>query len=196
MKFKAFHSLLLIPFLVFQLVAQEGGLRVTVIAGDGQFVDIHRRINPEPAVEVRDASGRAVEGATVTFFIPPDGPGGTFANGTTTRTVTTDREGRAIAAGIHPNNNLGKYEIRVVASYHGQTGNATITETNVAGSSSSGGASGGGGGGFSRRAWIILAISVGVAGAGAALALRGGSSKSPNTGIVLTPGTPTVGAPQ
>ena len=195
MKFRAFHSLSLIPFLVFQLLAQEGGLRVTVIEGDGQLVNIKRRINPEPVVEVRDANGNPVQGATVTFLLPNDGPGGTFANGTNTRTVTSDHQGRAAASGIHPNDKLGRFEIRVLASYHGQTGTAVIEQTNIVGSTS--GAGGGGGGlGFGTRAWVILGICAGAVAGGVILATRGGSSKSPNTGIVLTPGTPTVGAPQ
>lgn len=194
MKFKALHSLLLIPLLVFQSFGQEGGLRVVVIEGDGQFINIKRRVNPEPVVEVRDASGSPVKGATVTFFLPADGPGGTFPNGTNTQSVTTGPDGRAAARAIRPNDKTGKFEIRVVASYRGETGNAIITQTNIVGSTSGGGG-GGGGVGFGTRAWVILGICLGAAAGGAVLATRG-SSKSPNMGIVLTPGAPIVGAPQ
>lgn len=195
MKFRAFHSLLLIPFLLFQLLGQEGGLRVAVIEGDGQFINIKQRTNPEPVVEVRDANGAPVEGATVTFFLPTSGPGGTFANGTNTRTVKTDHEGRAAALGIHPNDQTGRFEIRVVAAYQGQTANAVITQTNIVGSSSSAG-TGTGKVGFGAKAWIILGICVGAAAGGALLALHNSGGKSSSTGIVLTPGSPTVGAPQ
>ncbi len=194
MRFRAFHSFLLVPFLVFRLLGQEGSLRVNVIAGEGQFVDIKRRVNPEPVVEVRDAKGNPVQDATVTFFLPAQGPGGTFSNGTTTESVLTTRDGLATATGIHPNNQTGPYVIRVAASYHGQTGSAQITQTNIVASSSSSG--NGHGLGFGTRAWVILGICVGVAAAGAALALRNSGGKSTTPAIVITPGSPTVGAPQ
>lgn len=194
MKSRSLYALALVPFLLFQLVAQEAGLRITVVEGDGQYINIKSRVNPEPVVEVRDANGNPVQGATVTFFLPPSGPSGTFPNGTTTRTVTTDHEGRAAASGIHPNGETGRFEIRAAASYRGQTATATITQINIAGSTSGG--TGGGGLGFGTRAWVILGICAGAVAGGVILATRGGSSKTPNTGIVLTPGTPTVGAPQ
>jgi hypothetical protein len=194
MRFRAFHSLALIPLLVFQLLAQESALQVNVIAGEGQFVNIHRRINPQPVVEVRDANGNPIEGASVTFFLPAQGPGGTFSNGSMTLTIVTDRNGLATAAGIRPNDQTGPFEIHVVASYHGQTGRATIAQTNIVASTSGGG--GGGHFGFGTRAWVILGICAGVIAGGVYLATRGQSSKSPNTGIVITPGAPSVGAPQ
>lgn len=177
-------------------MGQEAGLQVVVIAGDGQFVDFHRRVNPDPLVEVRDANGNSVQGASVTFYLPATGPGGTFPNGTNTQTVLTDNLGRAAAHGIKPNDTLGKFEIRVAASYHGQTGRATVTLTTVAGVSGTGASGGGHGMSFGTKAWIILGISAGVIAGGVYLATRGGKQTNQNTGIVITPGSPTVGAPQ
>lgn len=196
MRFTAIHSVLLIPFLVFQLLGQEVGLQVVVIEGDGQMVDPHRRVNPEPGVEVRDQNGKPVQGATVTFYLPVSGPGGTFPNGTNTQTLTTDSLGRATAHGIHLNQTLGRFEIRAVASFHGQTATATITQTSVTGISSTSSGGGGHGIGFGTKGWIILGIAAGVIAGGVYLATRGGKQASQNTGIVITPGSPTVGAPQ
>lgn len=192
MRFKA-YSVFLIPLLLFNLLGQERGLKVLVLEGDGAILHVNQRLGPENVVEVDDADGSPVEGATVVFFLPASGPGGTFANGTNTLTVRTDRMGHASSFGMHPNKQTGGFQIRVSASYGGQTGNATITQNSVAGTSSSGG----GGMGFGAKAWIILAICGGaVAGGVIAATHKGSSGSTPSTGIVITPGSPNVGAPQ
>ena len=72
-------------------------------------------------------------GAAVVFFLPSSGPSGSFVDGSKTLTVSADAQGRAVAAGIHRNNLSGQMQIRVTASYGGQTVSAVITQTNVAG---------------------------------------------------------------
>jgi len=193
MKFKSAYSVFLIPFLLFNLLGQDRALRVLVVEGDGAIIHVNQRVAPEVIVEVDDADGKPVEGATVLFFLPTQGPGGTFSNGTNTLTAHTDATGHATAFGMHPNKQTGVVQIRVSASYRGQTGNAAITQNIVTAS-----APGGGGGiGFGTKAWIILAICGGaVAGAVIAATHKGSSGSTPNTGIVITPGAPTVGAPQ
>jgi hypothetical protein len=193
MRFKALHSVLLIPFLLFQSAAQEQGLRVLVVEGDAATVNVRQRNAPPAVIEVDDANGARVEGASVTFYMPAQGPGGTFSNGTNTLTTKTDSSGRATAFGMHPNDLTGYYEIRVAASYRGQTGSATITRTNVVGISKSGG--GGGGLGFGAKAWIILGVCAGVIAGAVIYATTRKGATTPNTGIVITPGSPTVGAP-
>ncbi len=95
--------------------------------------------------------------------------------------------------GIAPNSQTGVWEIRVSASYQGQTASAVITQTNVTGVSVSGT-----GGGISKKAVIILALVGGaiVGGVIAARAATGGGSSSGNHGIIITAGSATVGAPQ
>jgi hypothetical protein len=192
MKFKAAYSVFLIPLLLFTLLGQDRGLRVLVTEGDGAIIHANQRTAPQVVVEVDDADGKPREGATVLFFLPDKGPGGTFSNGTNTLTVRTDAMGRATAYGMHPNKQPGVFQIRVSASYGGQTGNATVTQNIVTMSS----VSGGGGVGFGTKAWIILAICGGAV-AGAVIAATHKSSSSTSTpGIVITPGAPSVGAPQ
>lgn len=166
---------------------------MNVVEGDGAIINIKSHINPVAAVQVVDDNNKPIAGALVVFFLPSQGPGGTFANGTRNLQVTSDRNGRAAAAGIAPNSQTGEFEIRASASYQGSSANATITQTNVSGTSASST-----GGGISKKGLlIILLVAGGVA--GGVLAARGGSSSSAqntNTGITITPGTPTVGGPK
>jgi len=184
--------LLLFNFLCLPVFAQEPQLRILIVEGDGTINNIKQRVNVEPVIEVRDESQKLIEGAAVVFFLPAQGPSGTFSNGTKTLTTSTDRLGHAAAPGIRPNSQTGRFDIRVTASYQGQTASATITQTNISGASP-----GGGGMGVGTKAWIILAVcGAAVAGAVIAATHKGSSSSSGTPPIVITPGTPTVGAPQ
>jgi len=78
------------------------------------------------------------------------------------------------------------------SKHSGQTGNATITQNMVTASA----AGGGGGMSFGTKAWIILAICGAAVAGGVIAATHKSSSSTPNTGIVITPGAPTVGVPQ
>jgi hypothetical protein len=167
-------------------------LRIVIVEGQGAINNIKQRINREPIVLVEDESHKPVAGASVTFFLPNQGPGGTFSNGTNSLTTSTNAQGQAVARGIRFNNQAGAMEIRVAASIAGQTASAIITQTNVLGSASSGGP----GGGMSRTTKILILAAV--VGGGAALGVlathRGGSTTAtPST--TITPGTVTVGAP-
>ena len=194
MKFKAAYPVFLIPLLLCNLFGQDRALQVLVVEGDAAILRPNQRTAPEIIVEVDDGNGKPVDGATVVFFLPTSGPGGTFANGTNTLTTRTDAMGRATAYGMRPNNKTGVFQIRVSASYRGQTANATVTQNIVTASAVSGT---GGGMGFWTKAWIILAIcGAAVAGGVIAATHKGSSSQPVNTGITITPGSATVGAPQ
>jgi hypothetical protein len=168
-------------------------LQIVIVEGEGAINNIKQRVNREPIVQVEDESHKPVAGVSVTFFLPNQGPGGTFANGLNSLTTATNAQGQAVARGIRFNSQAGTMEIRVAASIAGQTASAIITQTNVLGSSSSGGP----GGGMSRTAKILIVAAV--VGGGAALGVlathRGGSTTAIPT-TTITPGTVTVGAPQ
>jgi hypothetical protein len=168
-------------------------LRIVIVEGEGAINNVKQRVNREPIVLVEDENHKPVAGASVTFFLPNQGPGGTFTNGTNSLTTATNAQGQAVARGIRFNNQAGSMEIRVAASIGGQTASAIITQTNVLGSS----ASGGSGGGMSRTAKILIVVAV--VGGGAALGVlathRGGSTTATPT-TTITSGTVTVGAPQ
>ena len=187
MKFTA----LLICLLLTNLAAQDSPkLMINVVEGEGALNNIKQRVNREPIVQVEDENHKPIAGAAVVFFLPTSGPGGAFANGSQTLTVTTDSLGRAAATGIRPNHQTGQMQIRVSASYNGLTASATITQMNTVGANVGGGLS------TTTKVLIVVAIAAGAT-AGAIIATRGGgsSSSASASAITITPGTPTVGAP-
>jgi hypothetical protein len=171
----------------------QARVNIVVVEGESAINNIKGRLNREPIVQIVDENQRPLAGAAVVFFLPSSGPGGTFVNGSKTLTVSTDAQGRAAATGIRRNNLSGQMQIRVTASYGGQTVSAVITQTNVAG----------GGAGLSTTAKVLIIIGVaGGAAAGAILATRGGSSSSSSSSsstapsaISITAGTPSVNHP-
>jgi hypothetical protein len=163
-------------------------LNIVIVEGEGTLNNVKQRVNREPIVQVTDENHKPVAGAAVVFFLPASGPSGTFANGSQTLTVTTDSTGRAAATGIHPNRQVGKMQIRVTASFNGLSATATITQTNMVGANV--------GRGVSTMTKVLIIGGVVVAiGAGVYFGTRS-NNKGPTTGITITPGVPTVGAPQ
>jgi hypothetical protein len=195
---RAWHSIFLTSLLLLNFFRVPGWaqepprLQITIVEGEGAINNIKQRVNREPIVQVEDENHRPVAGAAVVFSLPGQGPSGVFPNGSQTLTTTTDAQGRAVAAGIRPNNQVGQLQIRVTASYQGQTASATITQINALGAAQTTGLSG------TAKALIIVGIIGAAAAGGAIAATRGGSSSTTGTpagAIVITPGTPTVGAP-
>jgi len=175
-------------------------ISVVVVEGEGASNNVRSRLNRQIVVRLEDDSHRPVSGAAVNFFLPNQGPGGTFMNGTSSLTTTTDGRGRAYAGGIQFNQQAGPMQVRVAASYAGQTASAVVNQTNMVGPVVTGNPSksGGGGGGLSTTAKVLIVVGIAAAGGIAAyFATRGGSS----TSVAVTPtatisaGTPTVGAP-
>jgi hypothetical protein len=166
------------------------GLRIEVIEGQGAINNITKKTAWEPIVQVLDDKGTSVQGATVTFVLPADGPGASFTDDTKVLSVQTDESGRAVAKGMRPNTLAGPFEIRVTATSAGRTASAVINQTNAAPAQVSQKKS--------HKGLIILIVAAG-AGAGAAVALAGGGSGSSGgntpTPPVTTPGTVTPGTP-
>jgi hypothetical protein len=168
-------------------------LNIVIVEGEGAVNNLRQRVVREPIVRVEDQNHKPVAGAAVSFLLPGNGAGGTFADGAKLLTVTTDANGQAVARGFKANNVAGKYQIRVTASQGKVSTTATISQANaVAAAGAAAGAA------ISAKLIIVLAI-VGAAAAGGAAyaATRGGSSSSstvtPTTG--LSAGSPSVGAP-
>jgi hypothetical protein len=111
--------------------AQAPKLNIDIIEGEDAINNIRQRTAREPIVEVTDENHKPIAGALVLFALPGGGPGGTFANGVTTLSVTTDVQGRAVATGFQPNSVAGKFEIRVTASHQGATGQTVIRQRNA-----------------------------------------------------------------
>jgi hypothetical protein len=193
-------SLALFPFFLPIASAQQNptALQIFVVAGDGAINNVKQRVNPEPVVQVEDENHRPIVGAAVVFFLPSQGPSGTFSSGSTTLATTTNAQGQASAPGIRFNALAGPMQIRVTASYGGQAASLNISQTNVIGAGSAGGSAGTG---MSRGTKIAIIVAVAAAGgiAGAVVGKGGGSGSSSSTGsppVTLSPGAVTVGGPQ
>jgi len=198
------HALCLIALLLFHFrgspawAQAPAGLQIIIVEGEGAINNVKQRVNREPIVQVEDENHKPVAGAAIIFFLPNDGPGGTFANGSSTLTTTTNAQGQAVARGIRFNNQPGSMQIRVSASFAGQTASAIITQTNVLGLAATGASVGG----LSLATKLLIIGAVVGAGVAAGVVIAnhggnsGGSTATPPSTITITPGTVTVGGPQ
>ena len=183
-------SLLLVSLLSSNLLrAQEPALRVAVIAGEGAREFNNQKVRVDPVVEVDDEKGKPIEGATVVFSLPRQGPGGFFESGSKTLTGATDAQGRVIAAGIHLNRMKGPFTIQVAASYQGRNGSATIAETSIRTRRSAR---------FDVSSRTLVFVCLGLlAIAGGILAYKEFRPGSNNSNVLTAvPGVPVVGGPQ
>ena len=185
--------------LLFQSIAgaqEGGGLNIVVIEGEGAINNIRQRTAREPIVQVEDRNRKPVAGAAVVFMLPESGASGVFPNGSRTLTVMTDENGRAAARGLRPNTVKGDMQIRVNASHQGQTGSATITQTNVIA-----GAAAAAAGGLAAKWIALIAVAAAAAVVGGVVATRdngGNTTPGPATRppTTVTPGVGTVGPPR
>lgn len=163
--------------------------RIEVIEGDGAINNIRLHRAKEPVVRVVDQDDHPIPNVAVTFLLPSQGASGAFADGKNSLTIMTDDDGRAVGHGLRPNGTAGQFQIRVTTSFEGQAATANILQTNAEPAQ----------GGVSSKAILIIALIGGAAAAGAAVALKGKSSPSTttttSTGAVISPGSPSVGAP-
>jgi hypothetical protein len=172
--------------------AQTPGIKITVVEGQGAINNIQQHRAKEPVIQVTEDQ-KPVQGASVTFLLPDDGPSGVFGNGARMMTIQTDEKGQAVGRGLRPNQTAGRMQIRVTASFHGQTAGAVISQINA---EPAGATSGGNG-----KKFLILALIGGAAAGGIAAALGGRSSASQSPasssppGTILAPGTPVIQPP-
>jgi hypothetical protein len=171
-----------------------GGLKVVVIEGEGAVNRIKARTATQPVVEVRDESDKPVAGAEVIFYLPANGPGAVFYPYTHNQTVRTDAQGRAAATDMTPNDQEGRFFIRVTASSGAKTGTARITQNN----SMTGGVQMSSGKSSRKTLYIILGVAAAGAIAGGVAASRSGSSSTTavTNPVQISAGAITVGAPR
>ncbi len=176
-------------------------LNIVIVEGEGAINNVRQRVAREPIIQVEDENRKPIAGAAVTFLLPNQGAGATFANGARTLTITTDSKGQAVARSLRPNNVNGQYQIRVNASFQGQTASTTISQTNAVVAAVAGAA----GVGISAKLLALIIAAGAAVAAGTVVAVTGGGSSNsstpgaggtPRPGVVITPGTPTVGGPQ
>jgi hypothetical protein len=163
------------------------GLFVRILAGEAAINNVDKKVVTDPMVEVRDASGGPVEGAEVTFRCPPSGPSATFFGASRTTTMKTDKQGRARAAGLTPNTDLGNFEIEVTVVHGSQQAETVIHQTNAVAPEPKKKK------GVSWR--LIAGISAGVA-IGIVAAVNSGGSDESAPVTTITFGSTTVGTPR
>ena len=96
--------------------AQVAIVQIGIVEGEGAVHVPGSRIARPLTVEVTDETGKPVAGAAVTFLLPENGPGGTFATGLRTDVAITDSRGRGGAHSLQLNRISGRFQIRIVAS--------------------------------------------------------------------------------
>lgn len=188
MKFTTF----LLAALLCQGQTPAAGALTVLVRQDAAFVARAGEVTSRPVeVVVTGPDGRPVEGATVTFLLPKEGPGGRFTSGLASESALSDRLGRASVSGIAWNDAMGEAQILIRASRKGETGAAVQVVSVIASRgevrtvrSRSG-----------SMKWIAIAAVAG--GALAGLAVSGGKSGPSAAAPIQSPALapPTVGAP-
>jgi hypothetical protein len=153
-------------------------------------------------VEVTDETGRPVEGASVSFHLPEEGPGGTFGNGLRTDVTITDARGRANLHTMLLNRTPGRFAIRIVASKEQARAGMVSFQYIAEPKNGAAPATSSKNGPSSMRGplkWVVIGVLA--AGAGTAGALLAGKSGSTVTPTAAPPPTPassatiTIGSP-
>jgi hypothetical protein len=202
-------------------VSQIAILHIRVTEGEGS-INAPGSHNARPlTVEVTDETGRPVEGASVSFHLPEEGPSGTFGNGLRTDVTATDSRGRANLHTMQLNGTPGRFAIRIVASkenaragmvsfqYIAEAKNGAAPATSSAPTASSAPAASSKTGPSVKHGalkWVVMAVLAGgAATAGALLAGRSGGAASAasapsvttsaSTGIVIGSPSLSVGKP-
>lgn len=171
---------------------QSGPLKIVVLKGEGALNSIKGRTATQPAVEVRDEQDKPVAGAEVVFHLPAAGPGGVFNGWMRTQTARSDAQGQAMAQGFTPNDEAGRFNIKVTAAEGKRTGTAIIAQSNGIGVGTGKQAK-------SRKAlWIVLGLAAVGGIAGGVAATRGGSTTATPAGVPISigAGPVTVGGPK
>jgi hypothetical protein len=158
-------------------------LEIRVTEGDGLAYPIGSRATRGITIQIADDAGKPVEGVTVSFRLPEMGPGGTFSNGSKTEILTTRADGRATVWGMQWNRQAGAFDVRITAT-KGQVRAGTVCSQHL--TEAGGLAVAHGGGSNHKWLWIALAA-VGAAGASAGIAeaVRGHSSSTCSSTVVL-----------
>jgi len=191
--------------LALPLAGQVAILEIRVVEGEGGVHLPGSRSARGITVQVTDETGRPVEGASVSFLLPEEGPGGLFANGLRTDVAITDAMGSAAVHGLQWNRTPGRFGIRIVAAHEQARAGiisfqyiAETTGTAARTSAASPLARTAAASGHPKTKWLLLAA-IAAGGAVAAGALAGKSSANSATAATapvaapgLSIGNPTV----
>ena len=170
-------------------------LTIRVAEGDGAAYPVGSRATRGVTVLVTDEAGHPVEGATVSFTLPAEGPGGVFSTGGRTEIAATRADGRAAVWGMQWNRTAGPFEIRITAvkgqARAGVVSSQSLSNARVAREAGAGKIPAARGG--HKLLWISLAIA-GAAAAGVA-GIAAGKPSAAAAASSVTPlkiGAPTI----
>ncbi|MBI4873569.1 MAG: hypothetical protein HY822_02930 [Acidobacteria bacterium] len=167
-------------------------LKVLVLEGEGSKNSIRSRAATPVLVEVRDANDKPLPGAQVVFQLPASGPGGAFPGGRLMQRANANSQGRAATNGFIPNDQEGRFNIKVTATSGAETASVVVAQANVARTEADAKRS-------NKPLWILILAGGGTA---AALLARGGKSGASSgpaqapPSITLVPGPVSVGGPR
>jgi hypothetical protein len=175
-----------------------GILTIRVIEGSDATYTLGSRATQGITVLVTDEAGRPVEGATVSFALPAEGPGGVFASGSRMEIASTRDGGRAAAWGMRWNRTPGRFEVRVTAVKGQARAVAAVPQSLIDSpelKTLSPRTSGG-----HKILWIVLAggaaaAAAGVAGRGSAGSIAPAPAPTGASGVQIGTPTITVGRP-
>jgi hypothetical protein len=174
-----------------QGAAAPRALNIVIVEGEGAINNLRQRVAREPIVQVEDENRKPVAGAIVIFTLPQNGASGVFADGSRVFSTVTGPDGRAAARSLTANNLKGELQIRVNASYQGQTASAVIRQANAAAAAA-----------ISAKTWTLIGILGAAAAAGIAIAATRGDDAAAGPGTAARPpiqvgvGTPIVTPPR
>jgi hypothetical protein len=169
-------------------------LQIRILEGEGLAYAAGSRATRGITIQVTDETGKPVEGVSVSFRLPEDGPGGVFSSGSKTEVATTRSDGQATVWGMQWNRNTGSFEVRITAAKGDARAGTTcpLYISDVPSARSVERDSRVGSGASHKWIWIALAAA-GAAGAGIAAASNGKSTSTTATGPeALKIGTPGV----
>jgi len=174
------------------LVEGPGNLKVSVLQGENAINSIKMKTATQPAVEVRDEQDKPVAGAEVVFQLPAAGPGGVFHGWMRTQTTRTNEQGQATASGLTPNEDEGRFNIKVTATQGKKTGSVIIAQSNARN-----GTPGQQAGKSRRGLWILVGVIAAAAIIGGVAAASGDDSSGSSTNpVTISAGPVTVGGPR
>jgi hypothetical protein len=167
-------------------------LQIKVIEGDAAVYAIGSRATRGVTVQVSDETGRPVEGATISFRLPDDGPTGAFSSGGKTAIVTTKPDGRAAVWGMQWNRTPGLMEMRITAA-KGQIRAGIVCSQYLSNAPDVVAAKSHlGSGGNHRLLWILVGVAGAAGGALAAAAVGGKTSTTTAPSTAVQIGTPSI----
>lgn len=176
------------------LAPEAGSLKIVVVQGENSKNDVRTKFAEQPVVEIRDEADKPLAGAEVVFQLPWTGPGGVFYDWLKIHTVRTGTDGRAAARGLTPNDEEGRFNIKVTATHGMRTASAVIAQSNVRTSGNGAAVNGR----SRKRLWTTVAIiGAGVLAGGIYAATRDDNGSSSTAApIVIAPGPIAVGGPR